>query len=108
MEQKKKFNWTKEEDDLLEDAIRNSIYNKAKAIREVAEKLNRKEATVAYRWYSVLSNPEHKKYRGCLFTTVGYSSTMSNRSISRIDCHITPIKIKKSIWARIKELLHLS
>lgn len=98
--------WTEEEDKILVQAIKANPHNKAKAIRKVLHKLNnRTELAAATRWYTVLSNPEHKKYVGCLFTMIGYKAHYNNRSVNRKKSHWTPEKSSESIWNKIKRLL---
>lgn len=48
--------WTKEEDEILVQAIEANPHNKAKAFREAAEKVNHSEKCCSSRWYKVLSN----------------------------------------------------
>lgn len=43
--------WTKEEDEILVQAIKANPHNKAKAFREVAEKVNHSEICCSGRWY---------------------------------------------------------
>lgn len=99
--------WTKEEDEILVQAIKANPHNKAKAFREAAEKVNHSEKCCSGRWYKVLSNPEHKKYVGCMFTMIGVASKLDNRTVNRDKVHITPTKTKKGLWAKVKALLGL-
>lgn len=101
----KRQRWTAEEDKILVQAIKANPHNKAKVFREVSEKLGRNAKCCANRWYNILSNPKHKAYAGCMFTMVGASSLLNNRS--RENARIAPKKIRKSIWSRIKAILHL-
>lgn len=100
--------WTKEEDEILVQAIEANPHNRAQAFREAAAKLgNRDETSCSNRWYGVLGNPKHKKYVGCMFTMVGVTSKLDNRTSNREGVHITPTKTKKSLWTKIKALLSL-
>lgn len=100
--------WTKEEDDILVQAIRLSPYNKLQAIREVLEKLpGRTEGACVQRWYTSLSNPESKYYVGCMFTMLGYESRMDNRTMYTEGYSIEPIKSTIRIWNKIKKFLGL-
>lgn len=101
----KRTRWTKEEDEILVQAIKASPHNKSKAFVSVSEKLNRKPSSCSTRWYGHLSNPESKDYVGCMFTMIGIASRLDNRTTNREDTKITPIKTKRGIWAKIKELL---
>lgn len=103
---KKRIKWTEEEDKILVQAIKANPHNKQKAFRQTAAKLeNREEKSCSNRWYAVLSNPKHEKYVGCMFTMVGVSSRLDNRTVNRDKVHITPEKSKRSLWAKVKALL---
>lgn len=99
--------WTDEEDKVLVQAIKASPHNKSAAFQKVARKTNHNVNSCSTRWYNVLSNPEHKKYVGCMYTTIGITRRLDNRTVSRKKSHITPVKVKKSLWNRLKELLGL-
>lgn len=103
----KRTKWTVEEDEILVRAIKANPHNKAKAFREVSEKVGRSDKCCSNRWYQVLSNPKHKSYVGCMFTMVGVSSRLDNRTVNREKVHITPTKTKRGLWAKIKDLLGL-
>ena len=103
---KKWTKWTEEEDKILVQAIKANPHNKQEAFRQAATKLeNRAEKSCSNRWYMVLSNPKHEKYVGCMFTMVGVTSRLDNRTVNRNKVHITPEKSKKSLWAKVKALL---
>ena len=55
----------------------------------------------------MLSNPQCKHYVGCMFTMIGIASRLDNRTLDREGVHVTPVKTKKSLWSKIKELLGL-
>lgn len=103
----KRTKWTVEEDEILVQAIKVNPHNKAKAFREVSEKVGRSAKCCSNRWYQALSNPKHKSYVGCMFTMVGVSSRLDNRTVNREKVHITPTKTKRGLWAKIKDLLGL-
>ena len=100
--------WTKEEDEILVQAIKANPHNKAEAFRYAATKLENRDAkSCSNRWYMQLSNPESKHYVGCMFTMIGVTSKLDNRTVNRDKVHITPTKIKKGLWAKVKALLGL-
>lgn len=99
--------WTKEEDEILVQALKANPHNKAKVFKLVATKINRTVGAISYRWYNYLSNPYSKHYVGCMFTMLGHTSKMDNRTISREPYHTIPKPIKKGIWNKIKKLLKL-
>lgn len=103
---KKWTKWTEEEDKILVQAIKANPHNKQEAFRQAAAKLENKAVkSCSNRWYTVLSNPKHKKCVGCMFTMVGMTSRLDNRTVNRNKVHITPEKSKKSLWAKVKALL---
>lgn len=98
--------WTDEEDKILVQAIKANPHNKQQVFREIAEKTGHTVTSCSSRWYTILSNPEHKKYISeVCFTMVGVSSKLANRSINRDKVHIVPTKTKKGLWVKIKALL---
>lgn len=102
---KKRKRWTTEEDKILVQAIKANPHNKEKAFKTAAKKLDRDNHSCKYRWYYYLSNPESKYYVGCLFTLIGTRSRLDNRTNE--SKYITPVKIKLSLWDRIKSLLSI-
>ena len=99
--------WTKEEDEILVQAIKANPHNKSQAFREASDRIGKNISSCSNRWYKVLSNPKSKSYRGCIFTMVGVSSKLDNRTINRKKVHIKPERIKKGLWEKIKNLLGL-
>ena len=99
--------WTKEEDEILVQAIKAKPHNKAEVFRSLTGKLGRTESAIAYRWYYYLSNPESKYYVGCMFTMIGHATKMDNRTINREHVYIIPEPMKKGLWSKIKNLLGL-
>lgn len=99
--------WTKEEDNILVQAVKANPHNKAQAFRQASKEIHRSFGACCQRWYSVLGNPENKKYVGTCFTMLGEASSLCNRSIHRYGVHVIPMRHKKSIWETIKNLLNL-
>lgn len=99
--------WTKEEDEILVQAIQDNPHNKAQAFRTTSIRLNRDIKSCSNRWYQALSNPESRHYVGCMFTLIGVSSHLDNRTTNRENARIIPSKTNKSIWSKIKRLLGL-
>lgn len=102
-----RIKWTDEEDEILVQAIKANPHNKAEAFRVAASQVNHNECCCSNRWYKILSNPEHRKYVGCMFTLVGIHSKLDNITVNRDKVHITPDKTKRGIWTKIKNLLGL-
>ena len=106
---KERKRWTAEEDKILVQAIKANPQNKEEAFRKVAKKTNRSSASCSQRWYSILSNPYHKKYVGCAFTLVSSRKKSINRTTyvdSKDNIH-KPEKLKSGLWNKIKQLLNL-
>lgn len=99
--------WTKEEDEILVQAVEANPHNKSQAFREASEKVGRSVKCCSNRWYQALSNPTSKHYVGCMFTMVGAASKLDNRTVNRDGAHITPTKTPKGLWSKIKKLLGL-
>lgn len=103
---KKRIPWTKEEDNILIEAVKKSPYNKAKAFRAASEELLLRDYdSCSNRWYRHLSNPENPHYVK-LFTTVSNNALqLENRVVSRDNTPISPKIIKETFWKRIKRIL---
>lgn len=102
---KKRFKWTAREDKVLVQAIEANPQNKAKAFNIVAEKFKVGFSVPRNRWYNHLSNPESKHYVGCKVTLLSSAIRYDNRT--RKSKYQQPVKMKKSIWDKIKSLLKL-
>lgn len=102
-----KKRWTKEEDEILVQAIKDNFYNKSQTFREVALKINHSKNSCSIRWYKYLSNPYSKHYIGCCFLTIGRESTLNNRTLNRQCTIIKPTKSSLTIWNKIKKFLGL-
>lgn len=97
--------WTKEEDEILVQAIKANPHNKAEAFRQASTKMDRDAKSCSNRWYMQLSNEYSKHYVGSLFTMVGHYSRLDNRTSNREGVHITPTKNSRGLWSKIKKLL---
>lgn len=95
--------WTDSEDRILLNYIKKNLQNREEAFRLAAKKLNISQAACHMRWYSILSNPKHKKYVGCKFTLLSRYERIDNRTRKSKLAKSTPIN--KSLWSKIKELL---
>ena len=95
--------WTDSEDRILLNYIKKNLQNREEAFRLAAKKLNTSPAACHIRWYSILSNPKHKKYVGCKFTLLSRYERIDNRT--RKSKLTKPTPVNKSLWSKIKELL---
>lgn len=101
----KRIKWTKGEDKILVRAIKAHPHNKTKAFVLAAKKVNHSKKSCQSRWYNKLSNPESKHYVGCIFTMLCAPSKLENRTTSIPGSYITPSKVEKGLWSKIKKLL---
>lgn len=99
-----RFKWTRKNDLRLAKEIDLASYNKTKAFKVMAKKLGITPKMCCNRWYNHLSNPESKYYLGCRFTLISKYEKLENRT--RENKTTQPEKIDKSIWAKLKKLLH--
>lgn len=97
--------WTREEDDRIIEKVNDESVNLSKAFRELSTEIDRTVEAITYRWYAVLNNPEHSKYRGTTcFVTICRKQNMHNRKILRENSPIGVAKpTKKSLWNTIKK-----
>ena len=105
MEGKRNYHfWTKEEERILAQKIKENPYNIAKGIREASIELYRSECSCKRYWYYVLNNPKSKKYIGNLFITLGHESTYINRKVNTDKSTVKPTKISytSSIWNTLR------
>jgi hypothetical protein len=100
--------WTKEEDEILVQAIKANPHNKKKAFEYAETVLPLRDAkSCENRWYKFLSNPESKHYVGCVFTMLARASRLDNRVIYSDNSLNPPKPMKVGIWSKIKKLLGL-
>lgn len=105
------YRWTKEEEDILVQAIKANPHNLQQCFREVSAKIDRTVGSCSIHWYTVLGNPEHKKYVGTLFVHLGRKSNLVDRKLNYTtvswSTKSTTVKHKVSIWNKILKLLGL-
>lgn len=89
--------WTKEEDEILVQSIKNNPQNKLAAFREVAIKTDHSVASCSARWYNILNNPYNKYYIGSMFTIIRHNP--------KCDSIKSTIITKVNIWTKIKNYL---
>jgi hypothetical protein len=97
-----KRKWTKEEEEILVQAVKANPHNLAKAFREAAEQLGRTEGSVEIRWYGKL-----KKTSLC-FVTISSNKQLKNGKNydSELGHTNTPTKTSKTLWGKIKTLFN--
>lgn len=97
--------WTEQEDDRVIEALSEDSSNLRKVFRILAEELDRTPSAVELRWYMVLNNPEHPKYRGtACFMTISKNSRSVNKKIA--DNNST-LHHNNSLWHRILKMMKL-
>lgn len=96
--------WTKEEEEILVQAIQANPHNISEALRTASNTINRSFKACQFHWYAVLS-PENKPNKiGISFVSVGPNTIYKNRKNSGTS---TVQPEKSTIWSRIKRLLKL-
>lgn len=99
MNTKKK--WTKEEEEILVQAVKANPHNLSKTFREVAKKLGRTEVAVNLQWYTKIRS------RSICFVTVSQGKKFKNGKNYVPECgHInSPTPSNKTLWEKLKALL---
>lgn len=83
MEKQTHKRWSEEEDDFLYEEVTNNFSNIQATFKRLSPILNRTVAALHQRWYDVLTNPEHPKYKGSIcFLTMGKKEFLPNRKIN--------------------------
>ncbi len=96
-----KTKWTKEEEDILVQAIKSYPHNIKTACSIAASKINRSERACSLHWYQVLSK---NKKLGVTFLVVGNKSIVKNKKIIKPKSKIQPIKTRFNLLTRILKL----
>lgn len=107
---KKRKKWTKEEEDILVQAIKANPHNLQQCFREVSQKVNHSEGSICKHWYAILANPEHKKYVGTAFLVIGRKTyNQVRKNVYTNIGYATTVKTTKklSLWSKAKKLLGL-
>lgn len=94
--------WTKQEDDRVEEFLNEEHLNLQECFRILAKELKRSTQAVELRWYMVLSNPNHPKYRGTkCFVSICRKRALVNRKILADNKNIKPVRVKVSWWKSV-------
>ena len=96
--------WTKEEEEILVQAISANPHNISEALRTASATINRSFNACQFHWYAVLSSKNNPNKMGISFVSVGSNTIYKNRKNSGTSM-IQPEK--STIWSRIKKLLKL-
>lgn len=96
--------WTKEEEEILVQAIAANPHNLSEALRNASNTINRSFSACQFHWYAVLSPKDKPSKMGISFVSVGPNTVYKNRKNSGTSM-IQPEK--STIWSRIKRLLKL-
>lgn len=100
----KKTKWTKEEENILVQAIESYPHNIKEACRQTAIKINRTPIACELHWYQVIAPANNLNKKGVSFLIVGPKTIYKNRKNSRN----STIKPKKStLWTKIKKFIRL-
>lgn len=96
--------WTKEEEEILVQAIQANPHNISEALRTVSNTINRSLNACYFRWYKVLSPKNNPTKIGISFVSIGPNTIYKNRKNSGVSM-VQPEK--STLWSRIKRLLKL-
>ena len=96
--------WTKEEEEILVQAIQANPHNISEALRTASATINRSFKACQFHWYAVLSPKDKPNRIGISFVSVGPNTIYKNRKNSGTSI-VQPEK--STIWSRIKRLLKL-
>ena len=96
--------WTKEEEEILVQAIQANPHNISEALRTASATINRSFNACQFHWYTVLSPKNKPNKIGISFISVGPNTIYKNRKNSGTSI-VQPEK--STIWSRIKRLLKL-
>ena len=96
--------WTKEEEEILVQAISANPHNISEALRTTSATINRSFKACQFHWYGVLSPKNKPNKIGISFVSIGPNTVYKNRKNSGTST-IQPEK--STIWSRIKRLLKL-
>ena len=96
--------WTKEEEEILVQAIQANPHNISEALRTASATINRSFNACQFHWYAVLSPKNKPNKIGISFVSVGSNTIYKNRKNSGTS---TVQPEKSTIWSRIKRLLKL-
>lgn len=99
---KRNQKWTDEEDDRLEEYITDDCSNLHQAFEDLAKELSRTTSSIQNRWYGVLNNPSHPKYRGTrCFVTICRTQALINKKVLTEKSKQEPVEVKTPWWVRI-------
>ena len=96
--------WTKEEEEILVQAIQANPHNISEALRTTSATINRSFKACQFHWYAVLSPKDKPNRIGISFVSIGPNTVYKNRKNSGTS---TVQPEKSTIWSRIKRLLKL-
>ena len=96
--------WTKEEEEILVQAIQANPHNISEALKTASNTINRSFLACQFHWYGVLSPKDKPNKMGISFVSIGSNTVYKNRKNSGTST-IQPEK--STIWFRIKRLLKL-
>ena len=99
-----KKRWTKEEEEILVQAIQANPHNISEALRTASATINRSFKACEFHWYMVLSSKDNPTKIGISFVSIGQNTIYKNRKNSRTSI-VQPDK--STLWSKIKRLLKL-
>lgn len=96
--------WTKEEEEILVQAIAANPHNIMDAVRHASAKLDRTVYACSIHWYKVIAPVDNPAKMGITFIGVGSRTVCKNRKNS---CNTFVEPERNSLWMKIKKFIGL-
>ena len=94
-----KRRWTKEEKEILVQAVKANPHNLYKAFRQVSVELDRSFRAVAHQWYRKV------RHSSKCFITISSKKQMINGKNYKSGNSNSPVATIKTLWKKLKDLL---
>ena len=95
-----KKRWTKEEEEILVQAVKANPHNLAEAFRQVSIKLDKNVPAVAHKWY------RNVRYNSNCFITISPKKQMVNGKNYTSGNSNSPVATIKTLWEKLKNLIN--
>lgn len=92
--------WTKEEEEILVQAVKANPHNLAEAFRKVAKEIGRTTQTVHHRWYAKM------RHTSKCFITISSEKQMINGKNYTSRNSSSPVTTIKTLWEKLKNLIN--
>lgn len=92
--------WTKEEEEILVQAVKANPHNLEEAFRNVAKKIDRTTEAVHQKWYKKM------KHTSRCFITISAEKQMVNGKNHTNRSNSSPVATIKTLWEKLKNLIN--